>query len=273
MCNILSDIYAMGITEIDHVLAILGLSDKLDKSQRLEVARELTKGMDLKAREAGTQISGGQTVLNPWVITGGSVLGVVTDFLVENRKCEEGDFIVLTKPLGNQLVINFEQYYRKNTRFVERLEKTGFLDRNSFLKIFENCVGSMTTLNLYAAKVMGKFGSSIRACTDITGFGIKGHSDNLLDIQENNVDFEFHTFPVFGNVWKLDKIVRDFKLEEGLAAETSGGLMIVMDKNVEEEYRRDLLETYGIESWVIGKVVKGNREYCKSKDFKFLEVY
>lgn len=263
----------MGITEIDHVLAVLGLSNKLNRDQRMEVAMEITKGMDFKAKEANTKISGGQTVINPWVITGGSVLGVVTDFLVDNKNCKEGDVIVLTKPLGNQMVINIQQYYRKNPEFIKKIEDTGLLNQETFKPIFNKGVESMTTLNLYASKTMAKFGDSIKACTDITGFGIKGHSDNLLDIQKNEVDFLFHTFPVFGNLWKLDKLVRNFKLEEGLAAETSGGLMIVMDKNCEKEYRKTLLDKYGIESWVIGDVVKGNRKYVKSDDFKFLEVY
>ncbi len=273
MCNVLSDIYAMGITEIDHVLAVLGLSNKLSKEDRKYVATEIMRGMDSKAQEAKTKITGGQTVINPWIITGGSVLGVVTDFLVNNKNCSEGDAIVLTKPLGTQMVINFEQYFRKNQNFTEIIENTGFLNKEKFTPIFKQGVESMRTLNLYASLTMALFKNEIRACTDVTGFGIKGHAENLLEIQKENVDFLIHTFPVFGNLWKLDNLVRNFKLEEGLAAETSGGLLIVMDKKIVDKFKEILFEQYGIESWEIGEVVKGSKKFIKSNKFSFLEVY
>lgn len=47
----------------------------------------------------------------------------------------------------------------------------------------------MVKLNLYAAKVIQKYLGFIRASTDVTGFGIIGHSDNLVQIQKNKVDF------------------------------------------------------------------------------------
>lgn len=47
----------------------------------------------------------------------------------------------------------------------------------------------------------------------------------------------------------MDNLVRNFKLKEGLAAETSGGLLIVLDKNVVENFQDDLRNEYGIESW------------------------
>ncbi len=50
----------------------------------------------------------------------------------------------------------------------------------------------MISLNLYPALLFDKYFGNIKACTDITGFGIKGHSDNILDIQLNNIDFYFN---------------------------------------------------------------------------------
>ena len=94
----------------------------------------------------------------------------------------------------------------------------------------------MRTLNLYAAKTMQFYGDKIKASTDVTGFGIKGHSDNLVEMQNEEVDFLIERLPIFGNMHKLDKIVRDFKLKEGYAAETSGGLFIVMNKDIVEEF-------------------------------------
>ena len=103
-------------------------------------------------------------------------------------------------------------------------------------RIFEKSVDYMTTLNLNSAKLMKHFGNKIKACTDITGFGIKGHGQNLSEIQTKAVDFRIHTLPVMGNLYKFDKLVRDFKMKKGLAAETSGGLLIVLKNNITEEF-------------------------------------
>lgn len=48
----------------------------MDEEERLYTASELMKGMENKASEVGAKIVGGQTVFNPWVVTGGSVLGI-----------------------------------------------------------------------------------------------------------------------------------------------------------------------------------------------------
>ena len=37
---------------------------------------------------------------NPWVIIGGSAMGIIDGYLIENKNCKIGDKIILTKPLG-----------------------------------------------------------------------------------------------------------------------------------------------------------------------------
>lgn len=131
----------------------------------------------------------------------------------------------------------------------------------------------MRTLNLYAAKTMEYFESQIKASTDVTGFGIKGHSDNLVEMQNNDVDFVIEKMPVYGYMHKLDKIVRDFKLKEGFAAETSGGLFIVMSEKIADEFQEKLKLEHGIESWNIGYVAKGSKKTVIKEDLEFIEVY
>lgn len=101
MANVLSDIFAMGITQIDHVLAVLALSTEMTEEQRIYSATEIMKGMQDKIKEAGGKLTGGQTVLNPWVITGGSVMGIIDGFLVDNTSVDENCVLLLTKPLGS----------------------------------------------------------------------------------------------------------------------------------------------------------------------------
>lgn len=245
----------------------------MTEPQRVEAATQIMKGMDDKIKEAGAILSGGQTVMNPWVMTGGSVLGMIEGYYVKNKFSDENCSIILTKPIGAQLVINFKQYFRKNKEFREKILSKKINSEERFEEIFEKGFTAMGQLNLYASQLMRKYGDQIKACTDVTGFGIKGHAENLAQIQKNEVDFVIDTLPVYGNLHLFDKLVRDFKLEEGLASETSGGLMIVLENQVVDQFMRELKEKFRIDSWKIGRVVKGSRKARLSEDKKFQEIW
>jgi len=58
-CNVLSDVYAMGISRIDHMLMILGISLQMQEADREIVTREMMRGFNDCATEAGTKITGG----------------------------------------------------------------------------------------------------------------------------------------------------------------------------------------------------------------------
>lgn len=65
------------------------------------VTREMIRGMNDCAEEAGTKITGGQTIMNPWPIIGG--VANATARKSQFRKpnfANEGDVLLLTKPLG-----------------------------------------------------------------------------------------------------------------------------------------------------------------------------
>ncbi len=91
----------MVIARVDHMLMILGVSLQMPEYAREIVTREMIRGFNDCAAEAGTLITGGQSIMNPWPIIGG----------VANVVCHEneytrpnygkaGDILVLTKPLG-----------------------------------------------------------------------------------------------------------------------------------------------------------------------------
>lgn len=58
-CNTVSDIYAMGIDRVDHMLMILGVSLKMGEKEREIVTREMIRGFNDAANEASTLITGG----------------------------------------------------------------------------------------------------------------------------------------------------------------------------------------------------------------------
>jgi len=272
-CNVLSDLYAAGVTNVDNFAVILGLSNKLTVEQRTEVAVDLMAGMESKIQEANTKISGGQTVINPWITVGGSVFGFFDhpDHIIENREAKPGDLIIVTKPIGNQLLVNFLQYFRKDAEKRQKLEQAG-LTREKLDEISVKVFDSLSQLNLYGAKLMNKYSSSVKAATDITGFGIKGHSDNLVEMQDLEVDFLLETIPVFEGLKKYDKLVRNFKLDQGLSAETSGGLLIVIEQEKADEFLKEFELMTGKKAWVCGKVIEGTRKTIINESTNFLEV-
>ena len=84
----------------------------------------------------------------------------------------------------------------------------------------------MATLSLVGARLIQKY--KAHACTDVTGFGILGHANYLAQAQKNNVTFVLNRLPVYKNLIKIEHKVQDFKLMDGYAAETSGGLLICL---------------------------------------------
>jgi len=59
--------------------------------------------------------------------------------------------------------------------------------------------------------------------TDITGFGILGHANNLARIQKNEVGFVIHNLPVIAKMAAVSKACGNmFGLLQGHSAETSG---------------------------------------------------
>ena len=77
--NVLSDLYAMGVSECDNMLMLLGVCTDLTAREREVVTKMIIQGFSDLAREAGTTVNGGQTVLNPWYIIGGVASSVVTE--------------------------------------------------------------------------------------------------------------------------------------------------------------------------------------------------
>jgi len=100
-CNVLSDLYAMGVDRVDHILMILGVSLMMNEDQREIVTREMIRGFNDCATEAETKITGGQSIMNPWPMIGGVAnVMVLKDEYVRPNFGQPGDVIILTKPLG-----------------------------------------------------------------------------------------------------------------------------------------------------------------------------
>jgi len=101
---VLSDVYAMGVTKIDNILMILGVSFDMKDEEQEAVTKEMTRGFNDKANEAKTVVTGGQSVMNPAPMIGGTAISVcLKENVIFPNNAKPGDVIILTKPLGTQV--------------------------------------------------------------------------------------------------------------------------------------------------------------------------
>jgi selenide,water dikinase len=268
-CNVLSDLYALGVTRCDNLLMILAASLKMPEPDRGIVTREMMKGFNEVAARAGTSVTGGQSVLNPWPIIGGVAMTNCSsgEFI---RPCGAlpGDKLVLTKPIGTQIAVNLYEWMTTKPHLFERLQPV--MTKAEVLKIYSSACKSMGTLNRTAAALMHE--CSAHAATDVTGFGLLGHALNLAKAQHAEVKFTITVLPCIAGTPGVDTQVFDFKLVQGYSAETSGGLLIALPAASADVYLARLKEETGTTGWIVGEVTEGERTAEIAGSFEVLEV-
>lgn len=268
-CNVLSDLYAMGVTKIDTILMVLAVSLKMTEEEREVVTSLMFEGFNDAAVEAETTVTGGQSIMNPWPIIGGAAFSSVAQKeYIKPNNAQIGDVIILTKPLGTQIAVNVYQYYRNQN------EKWGFVkdltNPKELQYAYDLACKSMSTLNRKAAVLMRKYNA--HCATDVTGFGILGHAKYLAQAQNQNVDFILSNLPVLKGMYQLDKTkARNFKFEEGYSAETSGGLFICLQKDKVSDFLKEF-QAQGEKAYVVGEVVKGSKDAILKKNFSIEEI-
>jgi len=254
--NVLSDMYAMGVADVDNVLMLLASSTDMKEGDREVCTKLMIRGFNDQCKLADTQVSGGQSVQNPWPLIGGVAKSICkSEDIIMPRNAVAGDVIVLTKPLGTQVAVNVKQWSNKDDVWNSRVKDT--ISRDIGLRAYRIACENMSHLNRNASKLMHTH--KAHAATDITGFGIMGHANNLASNQIHSVSFRIHTLPIIKGMAQVDK-VNNFKLLQGLSAETSGGLFVCLPKENAEQYAKDLLELDGRTCWVVGDVIEGDRK-------------
>jgi len=286
--NVLSDLYATGVSECDFVLMLLASCRDMPDEEREICTREMVRGFRDCCDEAGTAITGGQTVLNPWPIIGGvatSIVSSASDF-VQSDRAQPGNVVVLTKPLGTQIAVNVHQWKRSGPAHLwkkcidEQLfgnndnGNSGDEQPSAEERMMHAAVCSMARLNRTAASLLLEYGAT--ACTDVTGFGILGHAQNLSDNQLAKVGIVLRTLPCIAGTMAVNDRVFDFGLRKGTSAETSGGLLACFPtKESATAYCDRLLQQphEQQEAWIVGEVVADDERKSRIvEDVTVLEV-
>ncbi len=162
--NSLSDVWAMG-GEPTLALNIVGFPNCLDPA----ILGEILAGGADKVKEAGAVLVGGHSVQDDEPKYGLCVSGFVhPDKIFKNYGCRPGDALILTKQIGSGII---------NTAI------KGDMASETSIKEAQMV---MSSLNKKAKQVAEKF--HVTACTDITGFGLLGHSVEMAEA--SGVTFE-----------------------------------------------------------------------------------
>jgi cysteine desulfurase len=253
--NAFSDVYAMGGKPL-FALNIVGFpANRLP----MQVLKEILRGAQDKAEEAGVSILGGHTVDDPEPKFGLAVTGVVhPDKILRNANAKPGDVLILTKPLGLGIL----------TTAIKR----GMVDKQTQ----EKTIALMSMLNRKASEVMSGF--KVNACTDITGFGLLGHLKEMVRGSRVDAVVQARRVPVIdstkeliaanaipgGTLNNLEFVDDCVEWGKGISktmqillcdAQTSGGLLISLPEPEGKELQRALHQEGLDVAVMIGRIV------------------
>lgn len=252
--NALSDVYVMGGIPWCAMNLVMFPSDE----KPLEILQEILRGGSDTLQEAKTPLVGGHSIDDDSIKYGLSVTGIINPLCIAtNSGLQEGDILILTKALGTGILVSA---IKNEVEGSEGYEKS--------------LIESATKLNKGVSQAIQECG--IKACTDITGFGLAGHALEMAKASNKHVILEGEKLPFIEGVKglleqgyytgggrasmeyaKADCIIKD-TLEESYVkiafdAQTSGGaLLAVNEKNVKKVI--NILAQNGDMSYIVGNV-------------------
>jgi selenide,water dikinase len=255
--NALSDVYAMGgrpLTGLNIVAFPMGLLPD-------EFFTEILRGGGDKVAEAGAVIVGGHSIKDKELKYGLAVTGIIDpQRIITNGGARPGDWLFLTKPLGTGLI-------------------TTAIKRGVAPAALEKIVATqMAQLNKGPAEIMLKH--NCHAATDITGYGLLGHTLEMAVASEVTVRLNSTLLPLMPQALELadagmipggavtnrefvsDHVTIANNVPGNLQAvlydpQTSGGLLIAIPESDATAFA-DELERSSQFGWMIGVIEQYN---------------
>jgi selenide,water dikinase len=253
--NALSDVWAMG----GKPLVALNIAMFPHQPEFFPSLTRIMQGGIDKMTEAGVSIIGGHTIRDKEPKYGFSVMGVIhPDKIFDNSKARPGDALILTKKIGTGII------------------STGVKAGKCSDEVIEEFTRSMAALNKRPAEIMIETGVS--TATDITGFGLIGHLNEVLSASDCSARLHAEAIPFFDEARRLADIgiipggtrenakIFDSHVSwgEGVSdvekilmsdAQTSGGLLIFVPDGRRKQLM-DALERDGVLAAYIGDIVE-----------------
>jgi len=251
--NALSDVFAMGANPLMALNIVAFPGDRLDD---LEL---VLKGGAEKIAEAGAILVGGHTMKDKEPKYGLAVVGLIhPQDIIYNDTTQDGDLLILTKPLGTGIL------------------STALKGDMAEPTTVKEAIFWMTKLN-QLSKELSKL--PIHGLTDITGFGLIGHLSEMLTKNNLGAELWINDIPVIDG---LDKYISlgmipggtlknkeiyscsvekkpDITSEQEIVlydAQTSGGLLLSISPEQAEKAKELLFQQGFTCSQIIGKILK-----------------
>ncbi len=186
--------------------------------------------------EAGGSIGGGHTIRNPEPIFGLAVQGVVhPDRILRKDGARVGDVLMISKPLGTAIAL-----------------AGGSADDKAV------AISGMRTLNRAASEALQALPGAVHAVTDVTGFGLYGHSWEMAERAGTRFVFQSRQLPLYpgvadalsrgvrtgGDARNRDHVEAHVSIAGGVSQDlaavgydpqTSGGLLAAVSPDVVEQ--------------------------------------
>ena len=255
--NAISDIYAMGGTPI-FALAIVGMP--IDKMDPADIRQILAGGASICA-EAGIPVAGGHSIDCPEPVYGLAAIGTCpTTQIKRNSQAREGDLLILTKGLGIGI-------------YSAAIKKEKLSD-----EAYREMIASTTLLNRIGTQ-LGAY-CAVSALTDVTGFGILGHSLEMARGSGNTIRLDLKALPLLSQAHALAQAGfvtgashrnwksygNDIVLPEGLEEasrhvltdpQTSGGLLVAVSRDAADELLSHIRASGYPLAQIVGRVESG----------------
>ena len=169
----LGDIWAMDAAPQVALASLIlpRLSDPLQRRTLVEIMAGAAEVM----QAAGAGIAGGHSTLGAELTVGFTVTGLVGDRLLTKAGARPGDALILTKPLGSGTLLAAEMQKRAAGRDIAALWPV------------------LTQPQGAAAAILAP---EARAMTDVTGFGLAGHLDEMLRAGGVAADLDLEALPL-----------------------------------------------------------------------------
>ena len=229
--NSISDVFAMGGRPVVALNVVGFPASKLE----LDILKKILEGGYSKVREAGAFLVGGHSVQDDEPKYGLVVYGEVeTDKIWRTSGAQASDVLILTKPLGTGVAVTGLK--------AGMIEDPQTVTQATFW---------MTKLNDLPLHLPERLHRSVHAATDVTGFGLIGHTLDMLEGADLDLHLSLKDVPFLAGVSELadmglipegtyrnrvayeDKVdievnAPDARVDLLFDAQTSGGLLLAV---------------------------------------------
>ena len=198
--NSASDCFVMG-AQPNAALAIVQLPTVHSRQQR-QIMRELMTGSVEELARMGATIVGGHSIEGPRLMAGFTVMGNQVADVKKKGQLDTGDLLILSKPVGTGIMLAAWMQCQLNGRSYQPL------------------IDSMLLSNQIAIQLAKT--SGVTAMTDVTGFGLAGHLQEMLVASNKSARLQLDQIPLLPGCQQL--------IEAGIESTLAPDNRMIMDR-------------------------------------------